>query len=343
MVSLSFPAFPCPGTAGRKRNVILVCVEGLKSAASIRKSEISERPKADVWKKCRKKWSYYVQHCIVHMLNKMPLKSLENPEIKFERSKRKHRNPRAAKNSRYLRLKKTIWLCMTLWNPMSHQCRLKSTDPGRHAQSFLGSIQIRSANQKSKVRNPKSIPKLDFCLRVWDWTFDFGGPRKITSRQFGDDGLMVQGSIWDSRLDGGNVVVVGGCGRRLLCSSILSCARLHVGLWKPMVTTHFHCEIQPKTLSQDKLESLPKKGPAEHSCCTKSNVLSHLVILASRQLRSSRFPKHPLGVREDQALQAPRSQGKSCNFRDLEGAVKDRNLIWAVCSTSASPTQTFER
>lgn len=154
MVSSSFPAFLCPGTAGRKRNVILVCVEGLKSAASIRKSEISERPKADVWKKCRKKWSYYVQHCIVHMLNKMPLKSLENPEIKFERSKRKHRNPRAAKNSRYLCLKKTIWLCMTVWNPMSHQCRLKSTDPGRHAQSFLGSIQIRSANPKSEIQNP---------------------------------------------------------------------------------------------------------------------------------------------------------------------------------------------
>ena len=157
MVSSSFPAFLCPGTAGRKRNVILVCVEGLKSAASIRKSEISERPKADVWKKCRKKWSYYVQHCIVHMLNKMPLKSLENPEIKFERSKRKHRNPRAAKNPRYLCLKRTIWLCMTVWNPMSPSVQVKIHRPRSACTKFLR--QHPNPFSKSKVRNPKSIPK----------------------------------------------------------------------------------------------------------------------------------------------------------------------------------------
>ena len=298
VVSLCFPGVSllCPGTAGRKRNVMLVCVEGLKSAASIRKSEISE------WKtksmicvnKKNEVWSTMFSIVLfTYMFNKMPLKSLENAEIKleeFERSEKK--NKLVFEKERY----DSVWQ-----HEIPCPIRLKSTDPGRHAQSFL----------KSEVRNPK----------VWIFVFEFA----IGLLILGGPGKSPLGNLMGGMMagDGGRVKIFD-CYRRPCCrccgcgcdwrlwlwsaSSILSCVRLGFCMvWKPMVTTHFHCEIQSKTLSQDKLESLPKKGPAERSCRTKSKYLVTSCHPAS-VLRSSRFPKHPLPVREDQALQAPRSQ-----------------------------------
>lgn len=188
---------------------------------------------------------------------------------------------------------------MTVWNPIIPSVQVKIHRPRLACTKFLR--QHPNPFSKSKVRNPKSIPK------GWMFVCGFGigllileGPGKSP---LGNLGTMrcVDGPGLDLRFKTGWGEC--GCGWRWWSASSIF---FYTVLCPAACRAFFHCEIQPKTLSQDKLESLPKKGPAEHSCCTTSNVLSHLVILASWQLRSSRFPKHPLAVREDQALQAPR-------------------------------------
>ena len=132
------------------------------------------------------------------------------------------------------------------------------------------------------VRNPK----VWIFVFEFDWTLDFGGPRKITSR-----GGMMAG-------EGGRVKIFNcyrrpcrccgcGCDWRLWlwsASSILSCVRLH-GL-----ETHGHnmsqrtsiVRFSPRLCHRINSKAFQKRAQPNVPVAQNQNILSHLVI---RQLR----------------------------------------------------------